>query len=43
MDLLGESLLGFIVIFWGGLVVAWRGEGPFARLWEHAYLAGDSL
>ena len=28
------------MIFWGGFVIAWRGEGPFARLWEHAYLAG---
>ena len=27
MDLLGESLLEFIMIFWGRLVVAWRRGG----------------
>ena len=43
MDLLGESLLGFIMIFWGGLVVAWRRVWPCARLWEHAYPAGAFL
>ena len=36
-------MLGFIMIFWGGLVVAWRRVWPCARLWEHAYPAGDSL
>ena len=40
MGFIGEEKLGFIMIFWGGFVIAWRGEGPFARLWEHAYLAG---
>ena len=43
MDLLGNSLMGFIVIFWGGLVVAWRRVWPCARLWEHAYPAGGTL
>ena len=40
MDLLGESLLEFIMIFWGRLVVAWRRVWPCARLWEHACPAG---
>ena len=31
VDLLGESLLGFIMIFWGGLVVAWRRGGAFCK------------
>ena len=33
-------MLEFIMIFWGGLVVAWRRVWPCARLWEHAYPAG---
>ena len=28
------------ILFWGGLVVAWRRVWPCARLWEHAYPAG---
>ena len=31
MDLLGNSLLGFIMIFWGRLVVAWRRGGVFCK------------
>ena len=44
MDLLGNSLMGFIVIYCdvlrGSLWSPGSGEGLFARLWEHAYPAG---
>ena len=36
-------MLGFIMIFWGRLVVAWRRVWPCARLWEHACPAGGLL
>ena len=42
MDLLGNSLLGFIMIFWGRLVVAWR-RGLVQRHKLYAYLAGAFL
>ena len=43
MDLLGNSLMGFIMIFWGGLVVAWRRGGAFCKALGARLPGGDSL
>ena len=43
MDFTREVTLGFIVIFWGGFVVAWRRGGAFCKALGARLPGGDSL
>ena len=43
MGFTGEVQLGFIIIFWGGFVIAWRGGGAFCKALGARLPGGDSL